>query len=89
MIKAGGTVKLKKNFRAKLAAVVASTLALGSTWILVRHNPPSADAGADPPPVATSTSLARPSSPNTRQQQQQQPAQPKQSTSRHTRTRAS
>ena len=80
-------MKLKKNFRAKLAAIVASTLALGGTWVLVRHNPPPADAGTDQVPPATSTATAPQSRPSSGARQQ--PAQPKQSTNRHTRTRAS
>ena len=80
-------MKLRKNFRAKVAALVASTLALGGTWVLVRHNPPPADAGADQLPAATATAGApqSPRNPSTRPQ----PAQSQQSTNRHTRTRAS
>jgi hypothetical protein len=79
-------MKLHKNRRVKVAATIASLVALVGAWGLVHRNPPpTASAGDSAAPAATPTASAKqPSSGVSRSQQPVQSA-PR----RHTRSRAS
>jgi hypothetical protein len=57
-------MKLRKNTAAKLVSLLASLMALGGTWVLVRQNPPAAAGTTTSPTViprnAMPSDVARP-----------------------------
>ena len=61
-------MKLKKNLRAKIAAIVASLGALAIGLGLVHQNPPRQATAADTPATSTGAPAAAPAQTNTRKQ---------------------